>query len=126
MLEIPQAHLYENQLGHVQPRTGNRSQNNAPRNTYRTADGTWVAVSTSAQSVAEIGMRLGRRLIRGGPSSAGAERDRCHVRRRCERGVGDMDSPAAHSRGRQCSPRSRRPRRPSPRCSVWTMAEPAT
>ncbi|MFF3646743.1 CaiB/BaiF CoA transferase family protein [Streptomyces sp. NPDC002564] len=45
--------LWYDQLGHVQPRTGNRSTNNAPRNTYRTADGTWVAVSTSAQSVAE-------------------------------------------------------------------------
>ncbi|MER7496133.1 CoA transferase [Streptomyces pharetrae] len=50
--------LWYDQLGHVQPRTGNRSQNNAPRNTYRTADGTWVAVSTSAQSVAERVMRL--------------------------------------------------------------------
>ncbi|MEV5547698.1 CoA transferase [Streptomyces sp. NPDC052309] len=50
--------LWYDQLGHVQPRTGNRSQNNAPRNTYRTADGAWVAVSTSAQSVAERVMRL--------------------------------------------------------------------
>ncbi|MFK0066311.1 CaiB/BaiF CoA transferase family protein [Streptomyces sp. NPDC091046] len=50
--------LWYDQLGHIQPRTGNRSQNNAPRNTYRTADGTWVAVSTSAQSVAERVMRL--------------------------------------------------------------------
>ncbi|AIR97853.1 CaiB/BaiF CoA transferase family protein [Streptomyces glaucescens] len=50
--------LWYDQLGHVQPRTGNRSQNNAPRNTYRTADGTWVAVSTSAQSVAERVMHL--------------------------------------------------------------------
>lgn len=41
------------QLGTVQPRTGNRSVNNAPRNTYRTADGSWVAVSTSAQSIAD-------------------------------------------------------------------------
>ncbi|MFF9812813.1 CaiB/BaiF CoA transferase family protein [Streptomyces sp. NPDC014006] len=46
------------QLGYVQERTGNRSANNAPRNTYRTADGTWVAVSTSAQSVAERVMEL--------------------------------------------------------------------
>ncbi|MFZ4187689.1 CaiB/BaiF CoA transferase family protein [Streptomyces pseudogriseolus] len=46
------------QLGYVQPRTGNRSQNNAPRGTYRTADGTWVAVSTSAQSIAERVMVL--------------------------------------------------------------------
>ena len=53
----PQPTWYD-QLGHVQPRTGNRSANNAPRNTYRTADGTWVAVSTSAQSIAERVMRL--------------------------------------------------------------------
>lgn len=46
------------QLGIVQGRTGNRSANNAPRNTYRTADDRWVAVSTSAQSVAERVMRL--------------------------------------------------------------------
>jgi len=41
------------QLGYVQPRLGNRSDNNAPRNTYRCADGRWVAVSTSAQTIAE-------------------------------------------------------------------------
>ncbi|TFV83971.1 CoA transferase [Microbacterium sp. dk485] len=46
------------QLATVQPRTGNRSTNNAPRNTYRTADGSWVAVSTSAQSIAERVMAL--------------------------------------------------------------------
>ncbi|MFC9604438.1 CaiB/BaiF CoA transferase family protein [Streptomyces niveus] len=50
--------LWYDQLGYVQPRTGNRSRNNAPRNTYRTADGCWLAVSTSAQSVAERVMRL--------------------------------------------------------------------
>ncbi|MEV3991822.1 CoA transferase [Streptomyces sp. NPDC049837] len=50
--------LWYDQLGYVQPRTGNRSRNNAPRNTYRTADGTWLAVSTSAQSIAERVMRL--------------------------------------------------------------------
>ena len=46
------------QLGIVQNRQGNRSANNAPRNTYVTSDGTWVAVSTSAQSVAERVVRL--------------------------------------------------------------------
>lgn len=46
------------QLHAVQPRTGNRSTNNAPRNTYRTSDGQWVAVSTSAQSIAERVVRL--------------------------------------------------------------------
>ncbi|MFJ8232021.1 CaiB/BaiF CoA transferase family protein [Streptomyces sp. NPDC094448] len=50
--------LWYDQLGYVQPRLGNRSRNNAPRNTYRTADDCWVAVSTSAQSVAERVMRL--------------------------------------------------------------------
>ncbi|MFE9447672.1 CaiB/BaiF CoA transferase family protein [Streptomyces sp. NPDC006739] len=53
----PQPTWYD-QLGLVQPRTGNRSANNAPRNTYRTADGAWIAVSTSAQSVAERVLRL--------------------------------------------------------------------
>jgi len=47
-----QAMAYD-QLGLIQPRTGNRSVNNAPRNTYRTRDGRWVAISTSAQAVAE-------------------------------------------------------------------------
>ena len=42
----------------VQQRLGNRSVNNAPRNVYRTADGEWVAVSTSSQSIAERVMRL--------------------------------------------------------------------
>lgn len=46
------------QLRTIQPRTGNRSVNNAPRNTYRTRDGRWVAVSTSSQSIAERVMRL--------------------------------------------------------------------
>jgi crotonobetainyl-CoA:carnitine CoA-transferase CaiB-like acyl-CoA transferase len=46
------------QLGIVQTRTGNRSVNNAPRNTYLTRDGRWVAVSTSAQNVAERVMKL--------------------------------------------------------------------
>lgn len=50
--------IWYDQLGIVQERTGNRSVNNAPRNTYRTADGRWVAVSTSAQAVAERVMRL--------------------------------------------------------------------
>ena len=46
------------QLGLVQPRTGNRSVNNSPRNVYRTGDGAWVAVSASSQSIAERVLRL--------------------------------------------------------------------
>ena len=47
-----------NQLGVVEERHGNRSTNNAPRNTYRTRDGHWVAVSSSAQSIAQRIMTL--------------------------------------------------------------------
>ncbi|WP_377273529.1 CaiB/BaiF CoA transferase family protein [Peterkaempfera sp. SMS 1(5)a] len=50
--------IWYDQLGYLQPRTGNRSANNAPRNTYRTSDDRWVAVSTSSQNIAERVMRL--------------------------------------------------------------------
>lgn len=53
----PQPTVYD-QLGIIQGRTGNRSVNNAPRNTYKTRDGRWVAISTSAQNIAERVMRL--------------------------------------------------------------------
>jgi crotonobetainyl-CoA:carnitine CoA-transferase CaiB-like acyl-CoA transferase len=46
------------QTGAVGTRHGNRSANNAPRNTYLTSDERWVAVSTSAQSIAERVLRL--------------------------------------------------------------------
>lgn len=46
------------QLGVIEQRHGNRSTNNAPRNTYQTKDGAWVAVSTSAQRIAERVMEL--------------------------------------------------------------------
>lgn len=53
----PQATWFD-QLGIVQQRLGNRSSNNAPRNVYRTADDRWVAISTSAQNIAERVMHL--------------------------------------------------------------------
>ncbi|GAA4910773.1 formyl-CoA transferase [Actinomycetospora succinea] len=73
----PQVIAYD-QLGELQPRHGNRSSNNAPRNTYECADGRWVAVSTSAQSIAERVMRLvGRPELIDEPWFAtGAERAR--------------------------------------------------
>jgi len=46
------------QLEIVPGRHGNRSPNNAPRNTYVTRDGRWVAISASATSIAERVMRL--------------------------------------------------------------------
>ncbi|MFI6904787.1 CaiB/BaiF CoA transferase family protein [Nonomuraea sp. NPDC050394] len=48
----PQMSAYK-ALGVTPRRTGNRSSSNAPRNTYRTRDGRWLAISTSAQPVAE-------------------------------------------------------------------------
>ncbi|HEY1624481.1 MAG TPA: CoA transferase [Streptosporangiaceae bacterium] len=46
------------QTGVAEKRHGNTSTNNAPRNAYQTSDGQWVAVSASAQSVAERVLRL--------------------------------------------------------------------
>ncbi|MEQ8322211.1 MAG: CoA transferase [Rhodospirillales bacterium] len=43
--------LQFDQLGVVQERWGNRSKNNAPRNTYQTRDGHWVAVSTNSPAI---------------------------------------------------------------------------
>lgn len=53
----PQLLAYD-QLGHITTRAGNRSENNAPRNTYLTSDGRWVAISSSSTSIAARVMRL--------------------------------------------------------------------
>jgi crotonobetainyl-CoA:carnitine CoA-transferase CaiB-like acyl-CoA transferase len=58
MTAVGPAVIYADQLGIDQERNGNRSSNNAPRNTYRTADGHWVAISTSADSIAKRVMSL--------------------------------------------------------------------
>jgi len=52
MMMGPQISAYS-ALGYIQPRTGNRSASNAPRNLYKTLDGKWIAISTSSQSIAE-------------------------------------------------------------------------
>ncbi|MER7195472.1 CaiB/BaiF CoA transferase family protein [Streptomyces flaveolus] len=52
-----QVTAYES-LGVKPNRVGSSSDNNAPRNVYRCADGRWVAVSAPAQSVAERVVRL--------------------------------------------------------------------
>jgi crotonobetainyl-CoA:carnitine CoA-transferase CaiB-like acyl-CoA transferase len=44
--------------GELQPRMGAQLPYTVPRNTYRCADGTWVAVSTSAESVARRVLEL--------------------------------------------------------------------
>jgi crotonobetainyl-CoA:carnitine CoA-transferase CaiB-like acyl-CoA transferase len=53
----PQSLIYD-QLTIKQKRTGNRTENNAPRNTYKTRDGKWLAISTSAPSIASRVMTL--------------------------------------------------------------------
>ena len=50
--------LQFDQLGIIQERLGNRSKNNAPRNTYRTRDGHWVAISTNAPAIVKRVMTL--------------------------------------------------------------------
>lgn len=58
MTAVGPAAMVYSQLGVVERRHGNRSTYNAPRNTYQTRDGTWVAVSASAQRIAERVMKL--------------------------------------------------------------------
>lgn len=53
----PQALVFD-QLKIKQKRTGNRTENTAPRNTYKTRDGKWLAISTSAPSIAARVMTL--------------------------------------------------------------------
>ena len=46
-------HIVEyDQLGTVQMRNGNQSLRTSPRNTYRTKDGKWIALSASSESIA--------------------------------------------------------------------------
>jgi formyl-CoA transferase len=46
------------QLGIIQSRRGNRSDNNVPRNAYKTRDNRWVALSTASPSIARRVMNL--------------------------------------------------------------------
>ena len=100
----PQLTAYD-LLGELQPRTGNRSSHNAPRNVYRTADGAWVAVSASATSIAERVLRLvGRPDLVEEPWFATGSGRAEHVDE-IDEAVGGVDR-RARPRTR-CSPRSR-------------------
>jgi crotonobetainyl-CoA:carnitine CoA-transferase CaiB-like acyl-CoA transferase len=97
--------IYADQLGVDQQRTGNRSANNAPRNTYRTADGHWVAVSTSADRIARPGADPGRppggdrrTVVRHRPPAGAARRPARRLRGGVDRGA-DPRRGAAHVRG---------------------------
>jgi formyl-CoA transferase len=70
----PQVIEYE-QAGVVQQRHGNRSPRTAPRNTYRSADGHWVALSAGTQQIANrVFAAIGMPELKDDPrfSSAGA------------------------------------------------------
>jgi crotonobetainyl-CoA:carnitine CoA-transferase CaiB-like acyl-CoA transferase len=58
MTAVGPAPTVYDRTGVLQQRQGNRSSNNAPRNLYRTADGHWVAISTSANAIAERVLQL--------------------------------------------------------------------
>jgi formyl-CoA transferase len=53
----PQATIHD-QLGIVQGRSGNRSAFSTLRNTYRTSDGSWVAISASSDGIAKRVLRI--------------------------------------------------------------------
>lgn len=52
MTAVGPAPTVHHRTGEIPVRTGNRSNNNAPRNLYRTVDGHWLAVSTSSHAIA--------------------------------------------------------------------------
>lgn len=71
---IEQPVLTYDQLGTVPNRTGNRWDISAPRNTYRTADGHWLAMSGSAPTIAMRALRaVGRPELTEDPRFAEAQ-----------------------------------------------------
>jgi crotonobetainyl-CoA:carnitine CoA-transferase CaiB-like acyl-CoA transferase len=49
---VEQSTLAYDQLGEIPGRTGNRVDASAPRNTYRTSDDQWIAISSASSSIA--------------------------------------------------------------------------
>jgi crotonobetainyl-CoA:carnitine CoA-transferase CaiB-like acyl-CoA transferase len=71
---IEQPVLTYDQLGTVPTRTGNRWDISAPRNTYRTKDGHWLAMSGSAPTIAMRALRaVGRADLTTDPRFAEAQ-----------------------------------------------------
>jgi crotonobetainyl-CoA:carnitine CoA-transferase CaiB-like acyl-CoA transferase len=71
---IEQPVLTFDQLGTVPGRTGNRWDISAPRNTYRTKDGHWLAMSGSAPTIAMRALRaVGREDLTTDPRFAEAQ-----------------------------------------------------
>ena len=113
---LPAAHAA---TGYLQPRLGSGIPYSVPRGTWRCADGRWVAVSTSHETVARrvldlIGLGDDEELR----SFAGrvAARDRIDD---CLAGVDRRPRPST-----RCSTRSRRPRRPRRPSTTWPTSPP--
>jgi crotonobetainyl-CoA:carnitine CoA-transferase CaiB-like acyl-CoA transferase len=68
-------------LGYAQPRLGSGIPYTVPRGTYRTADGHWVAVSTSSESVAQ---RLASIIGMGDDKRMNSFQERVHHRQEIE------------------------------------------
>ncbi|MFP5070429.1 CaiB/BaiF CoA transferase family protein [Pseudonocardia nantongensis] len=77
---IEQPVLTHDQLGTVPNRTGNRWDISAPRNTYRSADGHWLAMSGSAPTIAMRALRaVGRPDLTADPRFAEAQQRLKHA-----------------------------------------------
>jgi crotonobetainyl-CoA:carnitine CoA-transferase CaiB-like acyl-CoA transferase len=71
---LEQSVLTYDQLGTIPVRTGNRWDISAPRNTYRTSDGRWLAMSGSAPTIAMRALRaVGRPELTMDPKFAKAQ-----------------------------------------------------
>jgi len=71
---LEQSVLTYDQLGTIPVRTGNRWDISAPRNTYRTSDGRWLAMSGSAPTIAMRALRaVGRPGLTEDPKFAEAQ-----------------------------------------------------
>jgi crotonobetainyl-CoA:carnitine CoA-transferase CaiB-like acyl-CoA transferase len=108
-------------LGELQPRTGNLSNHNAPRNVYATADGGWVAASSSATSIAERVLRLVGRNDLDVYGAAMAHWRLARVRRPGELKV---HVPDVEARATRCWRRSSRRRNRRPRSTARATASP--
>jgi formyl-CoA transferase len=76
--------------GELKPRTGSRSSTTAPRNAYRTADGHYVCVSTSTETMAQrLFSAIGRDDVNRDPRTATARGRLAHVEE-IDRIVGDF------------------------------------
>jgi crotonobetainyl-CoA:carnitine CoA-transferase CaiB-like acyl-CoA transferase len=71
---LEQSVLTYDQLGTIPARTGNRWDISAPRNTYKTSDGRWLAMSGSAPTIAMRALRaVGRPELTLDPKFAEAQ-----------------------------------------------------